>query len=160
MGVVFGVFAGHNWQLSQNFVVGLEADLTYSTANGTAVVLPTWAWIHGHANFAGSLRARAGYAIDRALFYVTGGLAFGNPSQIRTDLLNNPNIGARYDGFRIGYALGAGVEYMASRAWTVRLEALYYGFSSARPTDLLNNGYVYIARSSQLQARVGAAYRF
>jgi outer membrane immunogenic protein len=51
-------------------------------------------------NWFGTARLRAGFAVDRALFYVTGGLAF-------TDRRDNNNFGAF--GFGTGFASGAAV---------------------------------------------------
>src|SRR5262245_11688032 len=80
-GVLGGVQAGYNWQVG-TFVLGLEGDI--SAAN-----------IHDDKNFPsvdphkaldrtaaqydwlGTVRGRAGYATGQALFYATGGLAFG-----------------------------------------------------------------------------------
>lgn len=157
VGLALGMFAGYNWQTAPNFVFGLEADITYNTATGRAHVSGGYAFVNSKSQFAGSLRARAGYAIDRALFYVTGGLAFGNPSLTYTD--GNVLV-AKSDSFRFGYVVGVGTEYMVSNNWTVRLEALYYDFSSNRPLDLTNSGYSFASRSSQVQVRAGAAYRF
>ncbi|QCK86676.1 porin family protein [Phreatobacter aquaticus] len=157
VGVALGLFAGYNWQTSANLVFGIEADITYNTASGSAHVSGGYAFVNSKSQFAGSLRGRAGVAVDKALFYVTGGLAFGNPSQSYVD---NGFVVARSDSFRLGYVVGLGSEYMVSQNWTVRLEALYYDFGTNRPRDLTNNGYSFASRSSQIQVRAGAAYRF
>ncbi len=155
VGVALGLYAGYNWQLSPTGVVGIEADLTYNTARGSTPGL--WGGtVSAKAQFAGSLRVRAGVAVDRALLYVTAGLALGNPSQYA--VWGAPQ--GQINSLRVGFAVGAGVEYMVSRNWTVRFETLYYDFGPKRATDLTNTGYVFPTRSSQVQARVGAAYRF
>ncbi len=79
-GAVFGAYLGYNWQVSPSGLVGIEADLTYNTASGSAPTFTQDTVVRGKPQFAGSLRARAGLIVDRALFYVTGGLALGNPS--------------------------------------------------------------------------------
>ena len=77
VGVALGLYAGYNWQLSPTGVVGIEADLTYNTASGSTPGL--WGGtVSAKAQFAGSLRVRAGVAVDRALLYVTAGLALGS----------------------------------------------------------------------------------
>jgi outer membrane immunogenic protein len=159
-GFVFGGFAGHNWQAMPGFVVGVEADLTYNTASGSALFNVIPRGFTAHANFAGSLRGRAGIAIDRLLLYVTGGLALGNP----TARYFNADPGHwRHSGLRAGYVIGGGAEVMVTPNWTVRVEALIYNFGSANavhttPGD--GDGYVMRVRTSQTQVRAGAAYRF
>ncbi|MBN8940831.1 MAG: porin family protein [Rhizobiales bacterium] len=166
VGIALGLFAGYNWQVSPNFLVGVEADITYNTASGRAFVATEPAYVTARSNFAGSLRARAGVVVDRALFYVTGGLALGNPSQRWVEA---SGAAWKADGFRAGYVVGVGTEYMVSTQWTVRLEALYYDFGNRTATDVTpagttdfgnTTGYVMRARSSQVQIRAGAAYRF
>ena len=157
-GAVFGAYLGYNWQVSPTGVVGVEADLTYNTASGSASTFTQDIFATGKAQFAGSLRARAGLVVDRALFYVTGGLALGNPS-ISVDRPGIPTF-ARQSSLRAGFVVGLGTEYMVSQAWTIRFEGLYYDFGSSRAADLTNNGYVFPTRASQFQARVGASYRF
>lgn len=155
VGVALGLYAGYNWQVSPTGVVGVEADLTYNTASGSTPGI--WGGsVSAKAQFAGSLRLRGGVAIDRALLYVTAGLALGNPSQYA--VWGAPQ--GQINSLRVGLAFGAGVEYMVSRNWTVRFETIYYDFGSSRATDLTNTGYVFPTRSSQVQARVGASYRF
>ncbi|MGU9979112.1 outer membrane protein [Phreatobacter sp. HK31-P] len=156
VGVALGLYAGYNWQLSSTGVVGVEADLTYNTASGSTPGIGGGSSVSAKAQFAGSLRVRAGVAIDRALLYVTAGLALGNPSQYA--VWGAPQ--GQINSLRVGLAVGAGVEYMVSRNWTVRFETIYYDFGSSRATDLTNTGYVFPTRSSQVQARVGASYRF
>lgn len=155
VGVALGLYAGYNWQVSPTGVVGVEADLTYNTASGSTPGI--WGGtVTAKAQFAGSLRVRAGVTVDRTLLYVTAGLALGNPSQ--RAVWGAPQ--GEINSLRVGFAVGAGAEYMVSRNWTVRFEAIYYDFGSSRATDLTNNGYVFPTRASQIQARVGAAYRF
>ncbi len=158
VGVALGLYAGYNWQVSPTGVLGIEADLTYNTASGSTVV--AWTTLQAKAQFAGSLRVRAGVAVDRMLLYVTGGLALGNPSVTFRDTPPAATIWARSDSLRAGFVVGAGAEYMVSQNWTVRFEALYYDFGSTRATDVTNSGYTFPTRSSQVQARVGASYRF
>lgn len=158
VGVALGLYAGYNWQVSTSGVIGVEGDLTYNTASGSTVI--NWTTLQAKAQFAGSLRVRAGVAVDRMLLYVTGGLAFGNPSVTYRDTPPGTTIWARSSSLRAGFVVGAGAEYMVSQNWTVRFEALYYDFGSSRATDVTNAGYTFPVRSSQVQARIGASYRF
>ena len=61
-----------------------------------------------------SFRGRAGFAVDRALFYVTGGVAVAQ-------------VGATT---RWGWTVGGGVELAVSPKWTVGGEYRYTDFGS------------------------------
>ncbi len=101
-----GAYAGYNFQVDPNWVVGLEGDLTFSNrsakVNGSTV----------SNGWDSTVRGRVGYAYDRFLFYGTGGVAFGDvnatkPSQSST---------------KVGWTLGAGIEAAVTSNVTTRLE--------------------------------------
>ena len=69
-GIAGGLQAGYNWQNGQ-FVFGGETDLQFSGADDTFAP-----WKFSNPWF-GTLRARAGYAMNNILFYGTAGLAYG-----------------------------------------------------------------------------------
>ncbi len=76
------------------------------------------------------MRARLGVAFDRALVYVTGGLAYGDVSY-QADFLNQGGalqFAGRSSDLEIGYALGAGVEYAFTNNLTARVEYRYTNF--------------------------------
>ena len=80
---------GYSYQvtLGSGLVLGVEADLQYAdlegqTNRGTVVNVrgtPTFVALGGDAGVSwfGTARGRFGYAVDRALLYATGGLAYG-----------------------------------------------------------------------------------
>ncbi len=113
-GFTLGGEAGYNFQAGQ-FVLGPAADLSYSfvQAGGNGFgPLGTKADI----GFIGSVRARAGYAIDRFLIYATGGLAFGE-IQVKNRLSfisANQTTG--------GWTAGGGVQYLWSNEAIFQLE--------------------------------------
>src|SRR6266576_3229002 len=69
-GVMGGGQVGYNWQFGQ-FVLGAEADLQGSGASDTFA-----AYKFSNPWF-GTVRGRAGYAMNNVLLYLTGGLAYG-----------------------------------------------------------------------------------
>ena len=76
-GVVGGGLLGCNYQIN-TFVVGIEGDIEASDLMGGEFANLTGGTSAGssHMKWDGSVRGRLGYAIDRSLFYVTGGWAF------------------------------------------------------------------------------------
>src|SRR5258708_24887441 len=69
-GVAGGIQGGYNWQVGQ-FVFGGETDLQMSDADDRFA-----GWKFSNPWF-GTLRARAGYAMNNILLYGTVGLAYG-----------------------------------------------------------------------------------
>ncbi len=142
-GVFGGIQTGYNWQMN-NFVFGVEADISGTGLNKTLAFAAPFAGDTYRASvpYFGSLRARAGFAADRALFYVTGGLGVAQFSERYFDQSANAGAGAtfRSSTTRVGYTVGAGIEYAVTNNWTVKGEYLYYGFGDRRPNwNGLNN---------------------
>src|SRR4029453_3053403 len=70
-GIAGGGQLGYNWQTGQ-FVFGAETDIQPSAAGGTFAP-----WKFSNPWF-GTLRGRAGYAMNNILLFATAGLAYGN----------------------------------------------------------------------------------
>ncbi len=107
-GFIGGLQVGYNWQLSPNWVFGVEADIAGTDMN--SAVGPT------HVDYVGTLRARIGYTWDRTMIYGTGGLAWSRAS-----------IGGVHDS-DTGYALGFGVEWAFAPNWSTKIEYMYTAF--------------------------------
>ncbi|MCZ8316454.1 MAG: porin family protein [Phreatobacter sp.] len=122
-GPLIGGTLGYNYQINQ-FVLGVEADLAFAAATGRLAAAPA---VSHSTNMLGSLRARAGFAVDRALLYVTGGLAVQGAALAA-------NLGPLEKYTRAGYTLGAGVEYAFTPNWTAKIEYGYYNFGTRAAT--------------------------
>ncbi len=112
-----GVQAGYNYDFG-GFVLGAEADVQFSGVEGDIPAV-------GSAsldNF-GTVRARAGVALDRFLPYVTAGLAWGNATI-------DTSAGDLDDNY-VGWTIGAGLEYAVTDNVTVKAEYLYTDYGSA-----------------------------
>lgn len=105
-----GAYAGANWQFG-SYVVGAEADALFSGADGSD------GGIDVEQGMNGSLRARAGIALDQFLLYGTGGVALTNLE------LSDP--GGSDDQTLWGWTAGAGVEAMLTHNITARVEYRY-----------------------------------
>ena len=84
-GFVGGGQIGYNYQFNQ-FVIGLETDIQYADlGNGRSLTFGQgFAGNNNNGNWFGTVRARAGFAFDRALVYATGGLAYGDIGKPRS----------------------------------------------------------------------------
>lgn len=109
-GIDGGVYAGANWQYN-NFVLGIEADVLASGAEGEDAGLTV------EQGFNGSLRARAGIALDQFLLYGTAGGAM-------TELELDDGLGSDSQAL-LGWTAGAGAEAMITDNITARVEYRY-----------------------------------
>ena len=83
-GLTYGVLAGYNYQVGQ-LVLGVEGDFQGWTVGKIRYTAITGDFLTAHSKWGGSVRGRLGYAVDHALFYVTGGAAFvSNETSIPT----------------------------------------------------------------------------
>ena len=75
-------------------------------------------FLTAHSKWGGSIRGRLGYAADHALLYVTGGAAFvSNETSIPL-----PGISLGGDDARVGWTVGAGLDYAFTNNWFTGLE--------------------------------------
>ncbi len=148
VGFIGGAHAGYNEQFDGGFVVGLEGDIDYSSFSKSKDVLGVNTKFKNE--WQGSVRARAGYAIDTFLPYVTGGVAFGDQK------LSADGFGSVSDT-RVGWTAGAGVEYAVDQNWLVRGEVRYVdlGQSSANV-----QGANVKTRFESTNATLGVSYKF
>ncbi|MER8848925.1 MULTISPECIES: outer membrane protein [Mesorhizobium] len=121
-GFVGGHVAGL-WQFDQA-VLGAEADLNYSSVDGTAQsgLGDTFG---ADIKWFGSVNAKAGFAMDRLLVYGIGGIAFAG---IETSQSSGP--GFDNTGTNVGWTVGAGVDYALTDKFVVGAQYRYYDFGS------------------------------
>jgi outer membrane immunogenic protein len=164
-GLVAGGQLGFNWQIS-NFVVGVEADASYATVKRT-IDSPEPAPrgpdpITAERENLASIRARLGFAFDRALIYGTGGYGWTKHSLTITEAFDGSTGSVSVS--KGGMVYGGGVEYALVNNLTVRLEYLHYAvgttvtldpavFSDADPGDSIKFGNIDVVR-------LGVNYRF
>jgi outer membrane immunogenic protein len=156
-GFIGGGQIGYNWQVKQ-FVFGVEADaigtdLRGSTASNSRTFGPplfavpvtqTVTVNFGNIDWMASFRGRAGFAVDRALFYVTGGAAVAGIGGSSTTVVNGPGISIPPGTFtasnggsttRWGWTVGGGIEWAFNNNWSVAGEY--------RHTDFGNRGITF-----------------
>jgi outer membrane immunogenic protein len=120
-GFVGGGQIGYNWQ-HERWVFGLETDIQYSDLK-SGVSWAAYEWFgyqSSNSQYLGTVRGRVGYAFDRTLIYLTGGLAYGG-------LNGNWWHGSTSNQ---GWTLGGGIEYAFTDNWTGRIEGLYVDLNS------------------------------
>src|SRR5581483_5741775 len=115
-GGVIGGTVGYNYQVGQA-VLGVEGDIDWADISGTTNnacglgCKTSDSWL-------ATVRGRLGYAADRFMPYITGGLALGDVKATTPGF-----AGASSD--RAGWTLGAGLEFAVAQNWSLKAEYLY-----------------------------------
>lgn len=123
-GFVGGITGGFNYQAAQNIVIGIEGDWDLSGISN-ANQMPFFAFGgEGKVTSLATIRPRIGYAADRALVYVTGGLALGSVSTSVNDWRAVPFFGSS-SSFQAGFSVGAGIEYAFTNHISAKAEYLF-----------------------------------
>lgn len=116
-GFLVGGTLGYNWQTGP-WVLGLEGDIAYSDMRGSFTNAVCPAGCETRNEWLATARGRLGYAIDRVMPYVTGGLAVG-------DIQANPTGFAGVSETNAGWTIGGGVEAALAPNWTAKIEYLH-----------------------------------
>jgi outer membrane immunogenic protein len=132
--LVGGGQGGYNWQQGA-FVYGLETDLSATKLNSSmsdnlALSTPSCpndgASTSASIDWYGTVRGRAGWTAGQALFYGTGGLAYGRVGLNSTFSALGISTTADTSSIRTGWVAGAGIDYLL------------------QPNLVLNFGYQYV----------------
>ena len=154
-GFIGGGQAGYNWQTG-SFVLGVETDFDGTDlSRSRSFVGATFVDPFGRSDFLtqnssrkldwlGTTRARVGYAVtsdNRLMIYGTGGIAYGGGSR-HFDVFDNVDgwdwNGGGGSNTRVGWTLGAGVEYAFTDHITLKGEYLYYDLGSTHSVIIAN----------------------
>jgi outer membrane immunogenic protein len=147
-----GGTAGFNYQIGQ-VVLGIESDIDWSNLSGSAPCPITGLTCQTQNNWLSTGRGRIGYAIDRFLPYITGGVAVGDINA------NVPGIGSATTT-NVGWTVGGGLEYAISKNWSTKVEYLHVNLGSfdcgtaCSPTPPVN------VRLNEDIVRAGLNYKF
>lgn len=116
-GGVIGGTAGLNWQTG-HAVFGLEGDIDWSNVKGTTTSAACPAGCTTQNDWLATVRGRAGYAFDRFMPYVTGGLAVGDVKA------STPGL-AGANQTATGWTAGGGLEFALTNNWSAKAEYLH-----------------------------------
>ena len=174
-GFIGGIQVGYNYQINQ-FVIGAEADFMGMAANQTSSSAPldggsfvTVSTTKVQQQWLGTVRARAGFAVDRFLVYATGGLAYGSTkvSTISNDYTTTGTLIDSWTGQKTstdaGYVVGAGLEYAFTNNWLLRAEYLYYNLGKASANATLSGSDLFTKVSTTIDGnivRAAISYKF
>jgi outer membrane immunogenic protein len=172
------VTAGANWGCNRQYgsiVLGLDSDFNWTGINesinanhplNVPVGLQTYTEaITQKLTYFSTTRARLGWAHDRFMVFVAGGLASG---KVKSDYLATFPT-ATYSGSenktRYGWTIGGGAEYALSQNWFLRGEYLYIDLGKFDYTNLQTPGPSGFTWNTEVEtkahiARLALTYRF
>jgi outer membrane immunogenic protein len=117
-GAMVGGTVGYNWQgVGSTWVFGAEGDVAWTDISDSTACVAGFA-CKTQNNWFGTARARVGYAWDRIMPYVTGGMAFGDIEATRTGFVGASDT-------NLGWTVGVGIEGAIAANWTAKVEYLY-----------------------------------
>ena len=170
-----GALAGYNLQ-HDAFVFGIEGDFGLGDVSGKGKPLPVQEETYDYTydlDWNAHLRARAGFAVDRALFFVAGGLAVASHTlgveETSTDLIvpcsycrGAPPSYTEWLGedskTHMGFTIGGGVEYALTDKVLLRAEYLYDNYGEENYEDDEGNKYdVYLTAQT---VRAAVSFKF
>ncbi|MEQ9259567.1 MAG: outer membrane beta-barrel protein [Roseovarius sp.] len=123
---VYGLLAGYNYQFSNRFVLGIEADWASANMSSTTPCFnPAFNCNAGMDSIA-TLRARAGVALDRVLLYGTAGYAHMEYSGYTQAI--GPNTVFPDSSDIGGWTYGVGLDYALNDRVTIGAEARWAEF--------------------------------
>jgi outer membrane immunogenic protein len=150
-GWLVGGTVGYNWQ-SGALVFGLEGDIAWTDFRGRFANAACPVGCETRTDWLATGRARLGYAADRFMPYITGGVAAG-------DLRANVTGFSGVSDTSVGWTVGAGVEAAIAGNWTAKLEYLYVDLGSVDCTVIACGGIANVDHRINV-VRAGLNLRF
>lgn len=154
-GFLGGLYTGYNFDMGNDVILGIEGDISMGFKKTRDNDLVGFRGIvSSSTRWNGAFRGRAGFAVDRFLPYVAGGVAFGDVKDSITTMMTSFSSSQ----VKTGWTVGAGVDYAATDNVILRLEYRYTDFGK-QSFDF--GGPVNLERKlSSNDLRIGAAYKF
>ncbi|WP_273726043.1 outer membrane protein [Brucella gallinifaecis] len=153
-GFLGGLYAGYNFDLGNSVVLGIDGDVTYNNLKDSNTFLGD-TYLESKLRWSGAVRARAGYAVDRFLPYIAGGVAFGSVK----NTIGDDEVSFSQSKTLTGWTAGAGVDYAATDNVIVRLEYRYTDYGRKNFDFGLEGGSVRDKFKTN-EVRLGVAYKF
>ena len=141
-----GIYGGYNYQTSQGFILGGEADFNWTrlsavtdpfalvSGSGTCTSLASTQMCVGpvtsNINWYGTVRGTVGHTAGRLLLYATGGLAYGEVGSsvagtLKVATTTLPPFDVRESAVRYGWTAGLGTAVKVTDKVSLRLQWNY-----------------------------------
>jgi len=148
-GFIGGLYAGYNFDLGNKVVLGLESDFIWGDVNKKYKETDEDGEVDTYKikqKWQGATRVRAGYAFDRFLPYLAGGVAYSKYEESGDKI-----------GTFTGWTIGTGVDYALTDNILLRAEYRYsdFGHKTIKDEDFRSK---ISAKSNDIC--LGVAYKF
>jgi outer membrane immunogenic protein len=187
-GFLGGVQAGCDYQFAGNWVIGIGGDVSWANISGQATD-PFFTGKNGgpislasKTDRLATLTGRIGYSLDHVLLYAKGGAAWAHDQYSASNLaalttgicsdngVTNTACNPTASTNRMGWTVGAGLEWAFAPNWSVLAEYDHYGFDSktlafSDPTAIASLGGTVSSASLNVKQnidvfKVGINYRW
>jgi outer membrane immunogenic protein len=155
-----GLHAGYLWQ-NDRLVFGVEGDGEFADIDGDTDITrgqEVVGQLEQDIDWLASLRLRAGFAVDRALFYATGGLAVGGVEAKAS--YENPVYSSSKNDTEWGWTIGGGVEYAFADDLSARIEYRYTDLGDTKETPPDDRFPPFEVDNTFHAVRVGLSWHF
>ena len=165
-GVIGGIYGGVNVDLGSNIIAGIDADANISSAKVDMAGVKGYHDAYYHNIAEGAVRARVGYAIDRFLPYVAGGVSVADIRAVERAAKGGKDRSDKdlKSYINYGWNVGAGVDYALSNNLILRADYRFNVLPNAKIVDPADDSKsVEIGKGNQFRSnnvRVGIAYKF
>jgi opacity protein-like surface antigen len=130
-GVLGGGQLGYNFQFSPQWLIGIEGELDWTSAQSTSNIGNTVVsgTLTSNHNWYDTLDGRLGYIMGSALLYIKGGGAWMNADYAfsAAGAINGPSS---VNATRAGWTAGGGIEGLLWPNWSAKLEYDFLDFGS------------------------------
>jgi len=125
---------GYDYMMPAGIVIGVVSDLSSGATHSNTITDASGASMRqDHTVVSGTIRGRLGYAFNRILVYGTGGWAWSNQTDQRTQILGTvggagPGTVETAKPFLSGWTAGGGMAFAFADNWNVFAEYRYTRF--------------------------------
>ena len=154
-----GALAGYDVQLPNNWVAGIEADISLADIKQTDNYIDAAMTLQ--IDYLSTLRGRLGYAWDRSLIYATGGLAIAHmnltANQYHPAGPGSPPFQATANAYNYGYAVGGGFQWAMLDNLSFKAEYLRIGLAEKTYTLTMAPGFARAVHVARIPRGIGAS---
>src|SRR5262245_10847 len=180
-GVFGGGQIGYNWQASPHWVIGVEADISWSGIKGSSTLAPVPPFVgvplagsylstSTDINWFGTVRGRLGFLVTPTLLlYGSGGFAYGDVDHSANTFYPGAP-GAQYPAnvskTKTGWTAGGGLEWAFANNWSAKIEYLYIDLgdesvvANVLPVNPFGDHVAYSWDTKINTVRLGLNYKF
>ena len=161
-GFIGGGQIGYNWQVSPQFVLGVEwmfDGTSIKSDFGPVTVGREFLSASEKVDWLTTVAARIGYAANNWLFYAKGGGGWVHDTASVTDVIGATAFSASVSDTRGGWLVGGGIEYGFTPNWTVRVEYDHLGLGDVTSAGPIVGDTVTVSRHFDM-VTFGLNYKF